>query len=291
MAVISAAIAAVSIAAAVTTAATVASAVVAVSTLVATVGLAVTAVGMVTGNKDIMKVGNIMGMVGLAGGIAGLGMGAIASASAAAPSVANQFANPQLAASITGGIEQAGKVGAGSVLAPATAQAARVGAGSVLAPAGSGVLSMPSVTPVTTSSATIGLSPSPVSSAPGVPTPAASVTSAPGAPMTVAPSVSTVSQTLGQAPPVGDGGSKVQGFWDRLPDWQKAQLTVTGGQALSGLAGGFFEGLSAEERLEFDQLINSQTQAQRELTNRNNAYAPTLSFQRAGSGLLATGGR
>lgn len=85
MAVFSGAIAAVAaVGAAVGTAATVAAvaaAVVAVSMAVGVVGLAVTAVGMVTGNKDLLKAGKIMGYVGLAGGLAGGIAGGFAGAS------------------------------------------------------------------------------------------------------------------------------------------------------------------------------------------------------------------
>lgn len=71
MAIVSAAIAAVAAAITATSVATVAAAVVTVSTVIGVAGLAVSAVGMITGNQDLLKVGEIMGFVGLAGGIAG----------------------------------------------------------------------------------------------------------------------------------------------------------------------------------------------------------------------------
>ena len=82
----------------------------------------------------------------------------------------------------------------------------------------------------------------------------------------------------------------MKNFWDNLPDWQKAQLVTTGAQGVTGLASGFFEGLSAEERLQFDQLINQQNQSQREYLNTNNAYAPRLTFTpKPVTGLIAQG--
>ena len=292
MPLVTSAIAAVSVAVAATSLATVASAVVAVSALVGTVGLAVSAVGLVTKNEDLMKAGTIMGMVGLAGGAAGLGMSAFSAASASAPSVANQFANPELAASITGNISNAGKVGANSVLAPATAQAAKVGAGSVLAPmAGTpGLINTPNPLPSVTTAAAkpplAGVEPSPATVA-GVTAPEAPM--APGAGV-LAPGASQAA--AGLTPPPGGAGvgeSKVQGFWNSLPDWQKAQLVTVGAQGITGLASGFFEGLTAEEKLEMDKLINSQNEAQRQRYNANNAYAPSLKFNASGSGMINKG--
>lgn len=303
MPVITGAIAAVTIAAAVTTTATVAAAVVAVSTLVATVGLAITAVGMITGNKDLLKVGGIMGMVGLAGGIAGVGLGALGAGSSAASSAAGQFANPELAASISGDIAQAANpvVGAGSVLAPATAQAAPVGAAGVLAPAAD--------TPglLTTGAAQTGTGSTAVQNAPplaGIETgaPQAGVT----APLasnagTVAPLASNAGQsvspvlnaaqtglkTLG-SPPVGSSAdARAQALLDKMTDIQKQQLMTTGVQALAGFGGGILEGITAEDKIALERLINSQNETQRQYLNKNNAYAPRLTFA-SNPGLLTT---
>ena len=239
MPLVSGAIAAVSLAATITTAATVGAAIVSVSTLIATVGLAVTAVGMVTGNKDLLMAGKIMGFVGLAGGIAGLGVGAFGSATSAATSVGNQFANPQLAASITGDIGQAGKVGAGSVLAPATANnAAQVGAGSVLAPTtGTGMINAASGAQGIPGQAAAGIVPPGASGGPpiaGVTPPPAPVGSQAG---TIEPLVSSSGQVVSQLS--GTQGSdsdpsKVKDWYDKLPDWAKAQLATTGAQGAPG---------------------------------------------------------
>lgn len=77
MPVVSTAVGAIAIASVTTTVATVSAAVVAVAGAIGTLGLATTAVGMVTGNKGLLKAGKIMGYVGLAGGIAGYGVGGL----------------------------------------------------------------------------------------------------------------------------------------------------------------------------------------------------------------------
>lgn len=90
--------------------------------------------------------------------------------------------------------------------------------------------------------------------------------------------------------PAKVAGEDLTSWYARIPDWAKAQLAISVGQGAAGLAGGYFQGLSAEERLELEKLINSQNQAQRELYNRNNAYAPKISFSRT-SGMINAGSK
>jgi hypothetical protein len=63
-----------------------------------------------------------------------------------------------------------------------------------------------------------------------------------------------------------------------LPDWVKYAAMTSGGQALSGALGGWFQGASLEEQIEFQRLQNSQREAQVQLLNKNNAYAPSIRF-------------
>jgi hypothetical protein len=61
---------------------------------------------------------------------------------------------------------------------------------------------------------------------------------------------------------------------------------MTAGQMATGALGGLFQGVSAQKRLELEQLINKQNQDQRVYLNRNNAFAPTLNFPKP-AGVLA----
>jgi len=266
----------------------------AAATMVGTMGLAVTAVGMATGNKDLLKAGMIMGAVGAVGGLAVAGLGAMNAASSA-PSVANQFANPELAASITGGIEQAGTVGAGSVLAPATAKAAQVGAGSVLAPA-AGTPGLINSMPPVTAPGQMANAPAPsLASTVDQAAPLAGVTApaAPSAPL--APLVQTAGSSLTALQSPSQTGTtsdqRAQALLDKMTDIQKQQLMTTGVQALAGFGGGIMEGLTAEDKIALERLINSQNQNQRELINKNNSYVPSLKFAKTGTGMINAGGR
>lgn len=282
MALVTSAIAAVTAAVAATTVATVSAAVVAVSALVGAVGLAVTAVGLVTGNKTMTKIGGIMGMVGLAGGVAGWAAGSLAPATAGVEQVGSFFAAPE------GGYGAAQAVGQGTVLAPAPAVAAPVGAGTVLAPAGdisSAIVGAQpvSATPIadaagtgrTAAGAPIG---SPESIAPPAPTPQAPVA---GAEQSYANLLANANQapgvsTLGNIPKPQPGG--IASWWNSLPPTMQAMIATTGGQTIAGAAGGLFQGMAASDKLELEKLINQQNENQRQLQNKNNSYAPRLSF-------------
>jgi len=83
----------------------------------------------------------------------------------------------------------------------------------------------------------------------------------------------------------------VQGAVDwfkNMPDWAKYSMTNTVGQGVSGLASGYFTGLSAEESLKQRQLENQQTQNQIQLLNKQGSYAPLIQFRGPG---LVQGGR
>ena len=73
----------------------------------------------------------------------------------------------------------------------------------------------------------------------------------------------------------GVGGG---GVASTIPDWVKLAGMTTGGQGLSGAAAGWFQGASAEQRIEFEKLINEQNRNQINYQNKNNQYAPLLSF-------------
>jgi hypothetical protein len=63
-----------------------------------------------------------------------------------------------------------------------------------------------------------------------------------------------------------------------MPDWMKYAGMTTAGQGISGAAAGWFQGASAEEKLNFEKLVNEQNRAQIAYQNKNNQYAPLLTF-------------
>lgn len=83
---------------------------------------------------------------------------------------------------------------------------------------------------------------------------------------------------------VGDGAANTivpktaEGLWSSMPDYMKYAAITTGTQGLSGLASGYYQGLSAEEKLNFEKLVNQQNQNQVQYLNKNNAYAPLVKF-------------
>lgn len=299
MAVFTAATLAVSAAIATTTAATVATAVVAVSTAIGVAGLAVTAVGMVTKNESLMKAGKIMGYVGLAGGLAGGaigGFGAMASGGSFVQGAGDAFAGASqfikegwdsgVGSFFSGGDKIAGPIGGGAdSLSQTTDKLASVNdqtraaldsAGNMSSKAGavdmSTAVNTPSPDVLASQQAAMG-APVPAAPAPAVPTnPLPPYAGANAVPIPGAP-----------AAPASPG------FLSSMPEWSKYAMMTTAGQGLSGLASGYFTGLSAEEQLKQKQLENQQTQNQIQLLNRQGSYAPLIRFR--GPGLANSGGR
>ena len=76
------------------------------------------------------------------------------------------------------------------------------------------------------------------------------------------------------------------GMWASMPEWAKYAAMTSGAQGLTGLASGYFQGLSAEEKLKFEKLVNDQHQQQVQLMNTRSSYAPRVSFNRAPGGLV-----
>lgn len=293
MAVISAAVAAVSIAIAAPAVATVTAAVVATSIAIGTIGLAVTAVGMVTGNKDLLKAGKIMGYVGLAGGLAGTAIGMSAGAEAfgqamneayskgASEGLLSMLQPTDTAQVVTQEGLGRGIVASQGVITPPTTPIPAGYEGLAQEAVGKGIATGTSVNQIAAPQALAAAAtpPAPLTgigptgpTAPSMPIGSAGAPPpAPGAPVSpVAPAGPAITAPNAPVAPTG------------LSEFAKLQLALTGGQAAAGLAGGWFQGQSAEERLNLDKQINEQNQAQRELVNRNNAYAPTLQFQKPG---------
>jgi hypothetical protein len=90
------------------------------------------------------------------------------------------------------------------------------------------------------------------------------------------------SHFLFPAAPGGGGSSAadsaLKAFTD-MPEWMKYATITTGMQGVSGLASGWFAGASAEEKLEFEKLVNAQREQQVQVQNKNAGYAPLLNFK------------
>lgn len=86
--------------------------------------------------------------------------------------------------------------------------------------------------------------------------------------------------SLKQLLPNGGSPTSGKGLWDSMPDYMK-YATVTGGVAtLPGVMGGLFKGLSAEEQLNFEKMVNQQRENQVQYQNKNNQYSPLVKFSR-----------
>lgn len=316
---------------AVTSIATAATAVVSVSAAIGVAGLAVSAVGMITKNKDLLKVGKIMGYVGLAGSLAGGALGGVSglmeggkgflegasgafteagnrigdAASSYADNISNFF-NPQVAdgvvsgsGTVTGagantGVQVSGQgVNPGPALGEPVTQNVGAAAGQIPPPdllasqsqGMSGAIPADQVAAVGQSAAAN------VGPTPGIATgnesyqallARANPGQTPG--VIVNPDTGTFITGIGQVAPgaAQTGGKTAEGLLSSMPDWMKYSVATTGAQGLSGLAAGYYQGLSAEERLKFDQLINQQNQNQVQYLNKNNQYAPLVTFNRPG---------
>lgn len=332
--------AAVSAAVAVTTAATIASATVAVATLVGVTGLAVTAVGAITGNKSLLKAGQIMGYVGLAGNLAGFAVGGLSEGfsqfgqrmgdvySKAWDEGLGSFFSPDVASATAPipPVDASMNYVPGQDLAARPPWEGQVGATTTYD--ASGIASSASPTPplsqeqlgrsildstmnnLGASQAQAGIVPGPAAPTAPVPTNVADTAyqaslpsvQLPSADQAIGQSQAAINQTINQGvalPGHLSGAIDLSGaspdllsWWDKLPDYAKYSLLTTGGRGVAGMAQGYYEGLSAEQRLEFDKLVNTQRENQVQRLNTNNAYSPLLKFNTpsgpAGKGILST---
>jgi hypothetical protein len=271
--------------------------------------MAVTAVGAITGNEDLLKAGKIMGYVGLGSAVGG---GLLGGASTFFEGGASSFMSGVKGAFTGAGeqISKSWKEGVGSWFSSdagaATKAVGPAGVEDLTAKNTGIVVDTPDTTIVPNTSKYTGVGDfrAPANTLPAGQNPAGlSQTITPGdmsqfAPKT-APSPTTGLLNATQAANVGpvaptvapemksfDFGSVVNqpppeapGLLAGVPDWAKYAAMTSGAQGLTGLASGYFQGLSAEEQLEFQKMVNAQREAQVQLQNRNNAYAPVVTFR------------
>lgn len=297
-----------------------------VGTLVGVVGLGMSIVGMATGNKTLSKIGGYLGMaggvMGLAGGLAGGMAGAMKNLSSAwDDGVGSLFSS-------TKAVGQAPLGSAGNVTAQnaTTVQVAPAQTGSVQ----SATPSL-NIGPRPQASAAFNDSLIPGDMArnvlpPGTNPSGLSQTVTPGdmsqfanaAPVGAPSATTNLGAVTSQAnaaplagakmPPMGldswptyaagggsgtatGGGGGLGSFFAGLPDWAKAQVAISGAQGLAGMAGGWFEGATAEEKLALEREAQ-QWRMQHEDRNlnfnqKNASYAPLVTF--GGGGMLSKG--
>lgn len=305
MAVFTAAALAVGAAIATTTAATVATAVVAVSTAVGVAGLVVGGIGMAIGNEDLMFAGKVMGYVGMAGGLAGGLIGGVGALANSTGTFMEGFSGAFSGAA--GKLSEGWDKGVGSWFAGGDKVTGAVG-GTAAPSAPTNVTTAPvdtpvnAATPIADASKTVHPSSlgtgqfaqSPVT-APGVTAPGVTAPTAPtaipsgmnnpsawlpGAPQ-VPTGMNNPASWLPTTPPAGGGGGLVSGIsegFSSMPDWMKYSLMTTGAQGITGLAGGYFQGKSAEEQLAQQKLLADRDEAQRQLLNRQGNEIPSFRF-------------
>lgn len=327
MPIVTAAVVAISAAIATTTLATVATAAVALGTLVGTVGLGMSVVGMAIGNKTLTKIGGYLGMAGgvmtlgggLAGGFAGYaktlstawddGVGSLFSSTKPVGQEALQAGALQ---------EKLGKSIVDNSLAQQAAAAKTAAPAPTSIPPTSGTLGpRPQVLPPP--SASVSATPSNINpldfagtakggavgpdmaatqfanaapkTAPlGTEGLATATTQANAAPLSsaIAPAGQSVAGSLAN---VGSTAKSGGSFFSSLPDWAKAQVAIAGAQGLAGMAGGWFEGATAEEKLALEREAQTwRMQHEDSIKNfnqRNASYAPRVTF--GGNGMLSKG--
>lgn len=270
---------------------TVAAAVVSVSAVIGVAGLAVTAVGAITGNKDLLKAGEWMGYAGIAGGLIGGGIGGAGALLNGTGTFLEGAAGAYSGAAAH--VSQAWDEGIGSWFA-APAKGATNSATSAVNAVDD--VATPNFVQAPGPNVNTGIGVSPSTSMPGqagaqlpggsgnyvmqpesagvmAPTNQAasnfqqSVSAATNAPMTVTPNVPSVKDPVTTAPAASG-----------VPDWMKYSAMTTGLQGLSGGLSGIFAGDSAEQQMELEKLKNQQAQDQLALQNKRSNYAPRVTF-------------
>jgi len=293
----------------------VATAAVSVSTVVGVAGMAVTAVGAITGNKDLLKAGKIMGYVGMG---SALGGGLLGGASSFFEGGTSSFMEGVKGAftSAADQVSKSWKEGVGSWFADDAGSA--VGAVNQAKPGtldANGpqmnpelVNPVPKPTPAPGQSfeawkegikqqelgqravratqdnlgamqAQNGIAPAPTIATGGETALKGVETAANFGPGSTANQLAT-NPALGTVM----GGAtteapKAPGLLASMPEWAKYAAMTSGAQGLTGLAAGYFQGLSAEDQLEFQKLVNQQNQAQQQYQNQNNQYSNVISFK------------
>lgn len=258
-----------------------------IAVAVSEVGMALSVVGAVTGNKELMKIGGVMGLAGgvtgLVGGLASTGEAALVDAAVTGTSVGEAASGAEglgaSAAELSGQPTDLPNRAVSSMTTDVGGGAGMPGANSVTYP---GAPPDPAAGNIAQQSGIAG--------APTAPTPQpASVTpqtTVPTNPTPGAPQVAGGEAAV--ATPAGTDSSSLSKWFNGLDPKTKGTvlngLLQTGGQAL----GGMFQGWSAEQKLALEQ--NAQNLAEQHYqTAMKNANATTVSAPKP-TGLLATAG-
>lgn len=287
--------------AAVTAAAIIAPTVISVSTAIGLGGLVVGGIGMAIGNEDLMFAGKIMGYVGMAGavfgGVAG-GLGSVMNGTGtfmegvggAFAESGKQFSGMWDKASswFSSGDKVTGAISTQAASSPGTlaaggkevAQLPEVGSKALSLGDASKALTEPGLSSsgVNPLNSVVNTAPAPSLSNVVAPT-----VTTPGAPTALgSEALKNASSALYNVPASPAGGGLVSQAGEALagtPDWMKYSMMTTAGQGVTGLAGGYFQGQSAEDQLAQLQLQQDRDQRQRELLNSQANQIPSLRFK------------
>lgn len=305
MPIVTAVVVTVTAAIATTTLATVGAAAIAIGTLVGTVGLGLSVIGMATGNKTLSKIGGYMGM---AGGVLGVG-GALAGGMSGFQSAMSTAWDDGV-----GSLFQSTKPVGQEALGRGIVAGANPEAGSAFAKAGQQVASQSDLgnAIVANTPMPAGTSTSPTILAPDLtdaqkaalitpeheqlarnassiqalansgPVTAPTAPTAPGAADVLSQVTegaklgSSVLNSGPQTPPASSGGFSE--MFNKLPDWAKGQLAITGVQGLTGAMSGWFEGASEEQKIELQRQAFEWQKNQDRITNASRGSAPLVQF-------------
>jgi len=277
-----------------------------IGAVVGGIGLAVSVVGAVTKNKDLIKVGAIMGALGAGAGIGAAASSALGLGVSSATSGAGAAGEAAKGAAVSSTAET-GKAGTSAAIqsntVPVTSSVMNQSVGSSVT---GGLQKTSTMIPdaITggggsealngaNAARQIGLQ---ISGDPGVGAPVAPAPPPAPAAGTTPPTIDMAGATqesLGRGIVYGTQTSNTSatdpGVWKSIDPSTKMMLGMTGGQAVTGLIGSVvgnsMQRKVAEQNLAFQQQEADRDQAQRDLINRNNAYAPKITYGRR-SGLI-----
>lgn len=286
-----------------------------VATAVAVTGAVLGVVGAITKNKTLQTVGLVMG---IAGGVVGIGASLMGAASMTLGEVTNLgtsavsdfFSGGSAVAEAGAGVGSEAASGATSALEGAGAKGLAQEAttlGGVNDQMATALAKAPELNGTLTPFAEGGVPGTASSSTPitspvttSIPTPAPSLAGqspvaeasyntqlaganagplAPSAPGT-GPGTGSGGFNSGVSTGVdtGNAAARAKGMFDAMPEWMKYAAITQGIGSLGSLAGGYMQGATAQDQLEFQKLVNQQGQNQVQRLNTQNAYAPRLTF-------------
>jgi hypothetical protein len=264
-----------------------------IATAVSEVGVALSVVGAVTGSKELMKIGGVLGIAGGIGSLAALGSEALTGAAVgtaaneSAAETARLAAGEATAASavgdapgilgsaMTSAVDVPKNIDFSSISAP---DAGAMPSASAAAPQDFSGLPSSATSPITTGAPAVQpVAPAPAADATTVATPADTTYTGNGSVGTQGTDGATMHSDLGYGSttlPNGSSQSALKQWWDGLKPEERTMAMKTGASAASGL----FQGWTDEQKMAFEKnkFAFSQQQYNTQMTNANSV--PKLNF-------------